>query len=97
MDGLAGETLYLSLFEEDTEAERLALLPGEKERMGEYKQFFLRVCEEMLELGLEEAKRRKLERESFSLSYKKAVSTNQTQSTKLIAEYTEQMSKVGAE
>ena len=87
--------LYLSLFEEDTEAERLALLPGEREKMEEYKQFFLRVCEEVLEFGLEQAERRKEEQESFLLSYQKAVSANQTHSTKVIEEHNEQMGKVG--
>lgn len=35
IDGLEGEQLYHALFEEDTESERLSLLPGEMERLDE--------------------------------------------------------------
>ena len=35
VDGLDGDELYHSLFEEDTEAERLALLSGEEDRLKE--------------------------------------------------------------
>lgn len=94
VDGVAGDTLYLLLFEEDTEAERLALLPGEEGRMKEYKQFFLDTCEEMLQFGLQEADHRKVEHESFLLSYQQAVSANQTELTKIVGEYDEQMGKV---
>ena len=31
MDGLEGDELYVALFDEDTDSERLKLLPGEEE------------------------------------------------------------------
>lgn len=33
MDGLDGDELYNALFDEDTDSERLKLLPGEGERL----------------------------------------------------------------
>ena len=91
---IAGETLYLSLFEEDTEAERLCLLPEEEARMAAFRQFFLETCQEMLQFGLEETDRRKAEHTTYLLSYQQAVADNQKQSTVLVAKYEEQVSKV---
>ena len=94
VDVIAGEKLYLSLFEEDTEAERLFLLPEEELRMAAFKQFILEACQEMLQFGLEEAGRREAEHTTYTQSYQQAVSDNQTQSTVLVAKYDKQASKV---
>ena len=94
VDVIAGEKLYLSLFEEDTEAERLRLLPEEEMRMAAFKQFILETCQEMLQFGLEEADRRKAEHTTYVQSYQQAVADNQKQSTVLVAKYDEEASKV---
>lgn len=94
VDEIAGEGLYQSLFEEDTEAAKLILLPGEDKRMAEYKQFFLDASNELEQLGLQEATHRRTEREDFFECYSMAVTANQSLSTARVAEYDEHWEKV---
>ena len=43
MNGIEGEEFYESLFEEDADATKLALIPGEKERLDKWVGCFLSV------------------------------------------------------
>ena len=94
VDEISGELLYLALFEEDMEIDRLRYLPEEELRLAAFKQFFLETCQEMLQLGLAEAERRRAEQSSYAQAYRQAVADNQSQSIEIISDYEEQSAKV---
>ena len=127
VDGLEGEEFYQSLFDEDTEADKLILFPEQVEKMDSYVCFstcvcsflsnlvwahslclflnahcrykteFMAVCHELLQLGLEEAGKRKTEREAFFHGHHQALTNNQRISTERVASYKEKKKEVGVD
>lgn len=59
-----------------------------------YKTEFMAVCHELLQLGLEEAEKRKTEREAFFHSHHQALSNNQCPSTDRVASYNDRKKEV---
>lgn len=97
IDGIEDEQLYMSLFEEDNEAKRLALIPGEQERLDKYHDNALLISEEIRAIGLEEEDKRRKEREAFFIALKKALESNQEISVNRIQQYEKEKTQLLAE
>ncbi|CAF0830778.1 unnamed protein product [Brachionus calyciflorus] len=51
VEGLNSDELFLSLYEEDSEGEKLNMIPGADELLAEYRDKFVAVCKEMYDFG----------------------------------------------
>lgn len=84
---LNGPFLYESMFAEDTEAAKLAHLPGVPELLQQYNNAFVAVCQQIFEYGLKQRERREAEVATFFECFHEAVSENQEMGTNKIKEF----------
>uniref|UniRef100_A0A8C4WE96 Dynein regulatory complex subunit 3 n=1 Tax=Gopherus evgoodei TaxID=1825980 RepID=A0A8C4WE96_9SAUR len=78
---LNGPFLFESMYAEDTEAAKLAYLPG----MADFK--FVLICENLFAYGLKEHEKREAEVSTFYECLQEAIQDSQQQSTKIILDF----------
>jgi hypothetical protein len=87
VDGLQGTALFDSLFAEDNDVERIALLPGVTDMLSRMREEFVQTVEHLTEVGLEEGRRRGEELASFQRSHQQALSRSQQRSVDTVAAF----------
>uniref|UniRef100_A0A8C3JEA3 Dynein regulatory complex subunit 3 n=1 Tax=Calidris pygmaea TaxID=425635 RepID=A0A8C3JEA3_9CHAR len=80
---LNGSFLFDSMYAEDTEAAKLASLPG----VGDLQEDFVSVCENLFNYGLQEYEKREAEVSDFYESLHEALTANQQEGRKLILDF----------
>ncbi|NWV13323.1 DRC3 protein, partial [Ptilonorhynchus violaceus] len=84
---LNGSFLFDSLYEEDTEAAKLASLPGVEDLLQAYPSWFVLVCENLYKYGLEEHEKREAEVSNFYKRLHEILTVNQQESKKIISNF----------
>ncbi|NXR11303.1 DRC3 protein, partial [Semnornis frantzii] len=84
---LNGSFLFDSLYAEDPEAAKLAYLPGVGDLLQIYPSWFVSVCENLFNYGLEEHEKREAEVSSFCESLRAALMANQQETRKIILDF----------
>jgi hypothetical protein len=79
--------LFEALLAEDTDAERIALLPDVAAMLTHMKEGFIQCCEHLSKVGLEEKRKRDEEVASFQRSHEQACSLSQQRSVDIITAY----------
>ncbi|KAM8798401.1 dynein regulatory complex subunit 3 [Eudromia elegans] len=87
VENLNGSFLFDSMYEEDAEAAKLAYLPGVDELLQEYPSWFVSVCENLFNYGLEHHEKREAEVSDFCESLQEVLTANQEQGRKIILEF----------
>lgn len=97
VEQLDGSHLFDSLYTEDPEGQKLALIPGLEEMMQDFRTKFVEICQKVFEFGLKEHKRRTLEVEEFQQCMQEAVAANKKLSTTEIDDFESYKRKLFAE
>ncbi|NXN37991.1 DRC3 protein, partial [Rhinoptilus africanus] len=84
---LNGSFLFDSMYAEDTEAAKLAYLPGVDDLQQAYPSWFVSVCENLFNYGLKEHEKREAEVSDFYESLHEALTANQQEGRKLILDF----------
>ncbi|XP_068063324.1 dynein regulatory complex subunit 3 [Anomalospiza imberbis] len=84
---LNGSFLFDSLHAEDTEAAKLASLPGVGDLLQAYKKEFVLVCENLYKYGLEEYEKREAEVSKFYKRLHEILAVNQQESKRIISDF----------
>ncbi|XP_030433775.1 dynein regulatory complex subunit 3 isoform X2 [Gopherus evgoodei] len=84
---LNGPFLFESMYAEDTEAAKLAYLPGMADLLETYKSKFVLICENLFAYGLKEHEKREAEVSTFYECLQEAIQDSQQQSTKIILDF----------
>ncbi|NXA49386.1 DRC3 protein, partial [Nothocercus julius] len=84
---LNGSFLFESMYEEDAEAAKLASIPGVDDLLQEYPSWFVSVCENLFNYGLEQHEKREAEVSDFYESLQEALTANQEQGRKIILKF----------
>ncbi|XP_009081976.1 PREDICTED: leucine-rich repeat-containing protein 48 [Acanthisitta chloris] len=87
VEHLNGSFLFDSLYAEDTEAAKLASLPGVGDLLQEYRKEFVSVCGKLFNFGLKEHKKREAEVSDFYARVDEALRANQEESKKVILDF----------
>uniref|UniRef100_A0A8B9EZ06 Dynein regulatory complex subunit 3 n=1 Tax=Amazona collaria TaxID=241587 RepID=A0A8B9EZ06_9PSIT len=91
---LNGSFLFDSMFAEDTEAAKLACLPGVDDLLQAYPSWFVSVCESLFNYGLKEHENREAEVSHFHEYLNEVLTANQQEGRKRILEFENQSKKV---
>lgn len=89
VEGLNSDELFLNLFSEDGEGQKLNETPGADELLNEYHDKFVNICKEMYTFGKSQKEIRKVEVEEFWKCLSEAKDLNTEESTKEITVFTE--------
>ncbi|NXP97865.1 DRC3 protein, partial [Vidua macroura] len=84
---LNGSFLFDSLHAEDTEAAKLASLPGVGDLLQAYPSWFVLVCENLYNYGLEEYEKREAEVSKFYKRLHEILAVNQQESKRIISDF----------
>ncbi|XP_009886843.1 PREDICTED: leucine-rich repeat-containing protein 48 [Charadrius vociferus] len=84
---LNGSFLFDSMYAEDTEAAKLAYLPGVSDLQQGYRKEFVSVCENLFNYGLKEYEKREAEVSDFYESLHEALTANQQEGRKIILDF----------
>ncbi|XP_074453446.1 dynein regulatory complex subunit 3 isoform X1 [Larus michahellis] len=84
---LNGSFLFDSMYAEDTEAAKLAYLPGVDDLQQAYRKEFVSACENLFNYGLKEHEKREAEVSDFYESLHEALTANQQEGRKLILDF----------
>ncbi|XP_072734572.1 dynein regulatory complex subunit 3 [Ciconia boyciana] len=84
---LNGSFLFDSMYAEDTEAAKLAYLPGVGDLLQAYRKEFVSVCEKLFNYGLREYENREAEVSDFYESLHEALTANQQEGRKIILDF----------
>ncbi|KFW87896.1 Leucine-rich repeat-containing protein 48, partial [Phalacrocorax carbo] len=84
---LNGSFLFDSMYAEDTEAAKLAYLPGVGDLLQAYPSWFVSVCENLFNYGLKEYEKREAEVSDFYESLHEALTANQQEGRKIILDF----------
>ncbi|NXL61689.1 DRC3 protein, partial [Chordeiles acutipennis] len=87
---LNGSFLFDSLYEEDTEAAKVAYLPGVTKYLDSgvtYRKEFVSVCENLFNYGLKEYEKREAEVSDFYKFLREALTANQQEGRKIILDF----------
>ncbi|XP_009498428.2 dynein regulatory complex subunit 3 [Phalacrocorax carbo] len=84
---LNGSFLFDSMYAEDTEAAKLAYLPGVGDLLQAYRKEFVSVCENLFNYGLKEYEKREAEVSDFYESLHEALTANQQEGRKIILDF----------
>ncbi|KAM6250050.1 dynein regulatory complex subunit 3 isoform 2-T2 [Porphyrio hochstetteri] len=84
---LNGSFLFDSMYEEDTEAARLAYLPGVDDLLQAYRKEFVSVCEELFNYGLKEYEKREAKVSNFYKSLQKALTATHQEWQSIILDF----------
>ncbi|NXH67413.1 DRC3 protein, partial [Hydrobates tethys] len=84
---LNGSFLFDSMYAEDTEAAKLAYLPGVGDLLQAYPSWFVSVCENLFNYGLREYEKREAEVSDFYESLHEALTANQQEGRKIILDF----------
>ncbi|XP_010164028.1 dynein regulatory complex subunit 3 [Antrostomus carolinensis] len=87
---LNGSFLFDSLYEEDTEAAKLAYLPGVGDLLQAYRKEFVSVCENLFNYGLKEYEKREAEVSDFYKCLHEALTADQQGGRKMILDFENQ-------
>ncbi|NXN32999.1 DRC3 protein, partial [Nycticryphes semicollaris] len=87
---LNGSFLFDTMYAEDTEAAKLASLPGVGDLQEAYPSWFVSVCENLFHYGLKEYEKREAEVSEFYESLHEALTANQQEGRKLILDFENQ-------
>ncbi|NXC07787.1 DRC3 protein, partial [Orthonyx spaldingii] len=87
VEHLNGSFLFDSLYEEDTEAAKLASLPGVGDLLQAYPSWFLLVCGNLYKYGLEEYEKREAEVSKFYKRLNEILTANQKESKRIISDF----------
>ncbi|XP_062474978.1 dynein regulatory complex subunit 3 [Pezoporus occidentalis] len=90
---LNGSFLFDSMFAEDTEAAKLACLPGVDDLLQAYREEFVSVCESLFNYGLKEHENREAEVSHFYEYLNEVLTANQQEGRKRILEFEKQSKK----
>ncbi|NXQ20281.1 DRC3 protein, partial [Peucedramus taeniatus] len=90
---LNGSFLFDSLHEEDGEAAKLASLPGVEDLLQAYPSWFVSVCENLYNYGLEEYEKREAEVSKFYKRFHEILAVNQQESKRIISDFRSQNQK----
>nr|NP_001071195.1 dynein regulatory complex subunit 3 [Danio rerio]AAI25886.1 Zgc:153749 [Danio rerio] len=85
VENLNGAQLFHSMFADDPDAEKLALLPGVDALLEEFRSRMEAVCMQMFEAGLSQYSRRSAEVESFFSCSREAVAENKQKAAQIAA------------
>ncbi len=94
MEGLNSDDLFLSLFQEDNEGQKLNLIPGADELLNEFHDKFVNVCKEMYAFGKSQKELRNVEVNEFWKCFNEAKNKNTDEATKAIEAFIEIKKKV---
>ncbi|NXB48998.1 DRC3 protein, partial [Leucopsar rothschildi] len=84
---LNSSLLFDSLYEEDREAAKLASLPGVEDLLQAYPCWFVSVCENLYNYGLEEYEKREAEVSKFYKRLHEILAVNQEESKRIISDF----------
>ncbi|XP_009634148.1 dynein regulatory complex subunit 3 [Egretta garzetta] len=84
---LNGSFLFDTMYAEDTEAAKLAYLPGVGDLLQAYRKEFVSVCENLFNYGLKEYEKREAEVSDFYESLHEALTANQQEGRKIILDF----------
>ncbi|XP_009988158.1 PREDICTED: leucine-rich repeat-containing protein 48 [Tauraco erythrolophus] len=84
---LNGSFLFDSMYAEDTEAAKLAYLPGVSDLLQAYRKEFVSVCENLFNYGLKEHEKREAEVSDFYEGLHEALAANQQEGRKIILDF----------
>lgn len=84
VEGLESDELFLSLFSEDPEGQKLNMIPGADELLTEYHDKFIIVCREMYEFGKSQKEVRNKEVSDFWQCFNHAKNSNTEEASKNI-------------
>uniref|UniRef100_A0A663NDX3 Dynein regulatory complex subunit 3 n=1 Tax=Athene cunicularia TaxID=194338 RepID=A0A663NDX3_ATHCN len=84
---LNGSFLFDSMYADDTEAAKLAHLPGVGDLLQAYPSWFVSVCENLFNYGLKEYEKREAEVSNFYESLHEALTANQQEGRKIILDF----------
>ncbi|XP_075755853.1 dynein regulatory complex subunit 3 isoform X2 [Pelodiscus sinensis] len=84
---LNGPFLFESMYAEDTEAVRLAYLPGMADLLETYKNKFVSICENLFAYGLKEHEKRQAEVSTFYECLEEAIQDSQRQGIQIILDF----------
>ncbi|NWT73503.1 DRC3 protein, partial [Prunella himalayana] len=84
---LNGSFLFDSLHEEDGEAAKLASLPGVEGLLQAYPSWFVLLCENLFNYGLEEYEKREAEISKFYKRFHEILAVNQQESKRIISDF----------
>ncbi|XP_075371338.1 dynein regulatory complex subunit 3 [Mycteria americana] len=84
---LNGSFLFDSMYAEDTEAAKLAYLPGVGDLLQAYRKEFVSVCEKLFNYGLREHENREAEVSDFYESLHEALTANQQEGRRIILDF----------
>eukprot|EP00075_Anas_platyrhynchos_P001514 XP_005017067.2 dynein regulatory complex subunit 3 isoform X1 [Anas platyrhynchos] len=87
---LNGSFLFDSLYAEDTEAAKLAYLPGVDDLLQAYRKDFVSVCENLFNYGLKEYEKREAEVSEFYEGLHEVLTANQQEGSKIILDFENQ-------
>ncbi|XP_021267737.1 dynein regulatory complex subunit 3 isoform X2 [Numida meleagris] len=87
---LNGSFLFDSLYAEDTEAAKLAYLPGVDDLLQAYRKDFVSVCENLFNYGLKEYEKREAEVAEFYEGLHEVLTANQEEGRKIILDFENQ-------
>ncbi|XP_030898947.2 dynein regulatory complex subunit 3 isoform X2 [Melopsittacus undulatus] len=90
---LNGSFLFDSMFAEDTEAAKLACLPGVNDLLQTYREEFVSVCESLFNYGLKEHENREAEVSHFYEYLNEVLTANQQEGRKRVLEFENQSKK----
>ncbi|NWY67484.1 DRC3 protein, partial [Erithacus rubecula] len=84
---LNGSFLFDSLYADDREAAKLAFLPGVENLLQAYPSWFVSVCGNLFNYGLEEYEKREAEVSKFYKRYHEILAVNQEESRRIISDF----------
>ncbi|NWI79977.1 DRC3 protein, partial [Dryoscopus gambensis] len=87
---LNGSFLFDSLYAEDTEVAKLASLPEVEDLLQAYPSWFVSVCENLYNYGLEEHEKREAEVSKFYKRFHEILTVNQQESKRIISDFENQ-------
>ncbi|XP_066546295.1 dynein regulatory complex subunit 3 [Amia ocellicauda] len=91
---LNGPSLFDSMYAEDTEAAKLAYLPGVAQLLESYSSQFVALCQQVFTLGLEQHERREDEVSAFFSCMGEAVSNNQERAALKVSTFEKERQEV---
>lgn len=97
MEGLNSEELFMSLFQEDADGQKLYSIPGAKELYDEFLEKFVAVCQEMYDFGKSQKIIRDKEVGEFWRCFSEAKTSNTDEATRAIDAFIEYKKMVRVE
>ena len=94
VEGLNGDDLFLSLFSEDVEGQKLNLVPGADELLAEFHDKFVVVCKDMYAFGKSQKEVRDKEVNEFWKCFNDAKNANTDEATRAIDAFMEIKKKI---